>query len=147
MSFVSGFAKGFAKAVKKGRIKHLLEELDLEVKLRKGNNQIVALEGPDGERALYILEHGPLIAFAIYSQAEFDANSVPDYALAFALAQNSESPLGRWSVELDEDEMSFRVSYSALEDGLNAETMHGICQNLLQLAVTFDEKMRERGYL
>jgi hypothetical protein len=143
MSFVSGFAKGFAKAVGKGRIKRLLEELDLEVKHRKGNALIIELAD---ECPLFILEHGPLAAFAIYSKVEFDADSVPDYALAFALAQNGESPLGKWEVDMGEDKVEFRVSYSAIEAALDAEIMHGICENLLGMVGRFDQKMKERGY-
>lgn len=149
MGFIEGFVNGFAQAVAGGRIDRLCSELGWGIDERKGKMLGLAFNCPVmGKRMIYIANGDePLVLFAAYSSAVFDSRRVPDIPTNFALVQNEDAKMAKWEVTLVNDELYFRLTYTALGDGLTAAAVKFICNDMLGTAADFDAKMKQEGYL
>lgn len=141
---------GFAKAaVRRGRIERILDELEWSIDERKGKTIGLNFRCPVvGVRPVYISKGDEaLVFFAVYSGVTFDSRKVPDFATNFALVQNDELIFGRWGAAIEDDEMGFRMVYTALGDALTAEGVKAICERMIEDAAIFDQRMKQEGWL
>jgi len=141
---------GLVKAVsRRGRIERLCAELGWSIDERDGDTLGFRFKCPaSGQRMVYVGSGDEiLVLMLVNSHVIFDPRRVPDEVSHFALFQNSKSLLGKWEPRITGDGMRLMLGYTALGDGLTADLFQRICEDMVKTASTFDDQMRERGWV
>ncbi len=63
------------------------------------------------------------------------------------LEHNDELPLGGWAIEEEDGAISFKLKYTALAAGVDAEYFGRLCTMMLIDVASIEAEMQERGVL
>jgi hypothetical protein len=93
-----------------------------------------------------------LVSFAVGSDAVLPASRVSPDIMACLLRRNigdsGSSGIAMWSMMIDDDDDAiFLLYYTALGEGLDAQTLKYICESMSSEASEFDDKLRKAGLL
>jgi hypothetical protein len=161
--FLDGFREGFANgtgnramsdngtANTHGHIEWLCRELGWTVDERDGNAIRLHFNSSNGGVRKVRISDGDksLVGFTAHSDAVLSVDRVPPDLLGFLLRRNlDDSGIGMWGIAIDDDDdVTFHLYYTALGDGLDAQTLKYICKSLSSEASYLDDKLRRAGLL
>jgi hypothetical protein len=134
---VDGLANGTSRGVSMER---LCSELGWEIDERRGKSLFLDFK-IHGLTRRVVISHGgdePIAIIAVVSSASASLAQVSARVPWHLLNENHEHAIGAWETYVEDGEVTFILSYTALVNGLDAGTLKTICQMLLERVVEFD---------
>lgn len=145
------FSNGTATASGTSLLDRLSHENGWTPDVRQGNVIVHTFRGDarTPQRNVFIghLPGEATVSFSSPCRTTWAARSMTTAQLALFLARNNESVLGKWSISIDDGQVSAALKYTALTGGLTAELFKLICVGLLTEVAFVEEALHNQGML